>query len=215
MSCRVRTGAIAERYELIDAASGDLVRSLSLKELFDDPGGPRLSPAVCPETGNVVGMGICAPMTVHRLRQAGAVSARCCAKVGANTARDPYTQQPVAHASLRLGTQEVDCFNACGSTHLLRGIRGRDERPVPACPSCSAPLWGSGGSCPWCQSPVTEEAQQWLPHCLLTLRFNLAVARMCWTPGVPGPPDSSLEPAACPTPYPLTLAEALARLASM
>lgn len=124
-------------------------------------------------------------MTIHRLRQAGEVSAATCAKVGVTTQCDKYTLQPQEKNSLRLGAQELDCFNTNGSAYLAVDLRSRDAQPVPACPQCGSVVWNCHAArCRVCDGNLQLHIEEKvLPHCLLTLRSNLAVCRIAWSPG--------------------------------
>lgn len=215
MGCRVVTGPKADLYDFLDASTGKLVQSVTLGQMFEDGRVPSSSSVVSPISGEIIGHGICAPMTVHRLRQGGEVSAQNCVKIGLTSKKDSYTFQPVTHESLRLGTQEADCFNACGSTYLLRQFRSADERSVPVCASCGNYLWRSRTNrCSTCMRTIENEESRKIPHCLLTLRFNLAVGRIRWNPGVSTsrPPPENEEEEAEAGIYPVTYDQALLRL---
>lgn len=214
LGCRVRTGTKAETYDFLDASTGKLVQSLTLDQMFADGRVPSSSPVVCPISGKIIGEGICAPMTVHRLRQSGEVSAQNCMKIGLSTARDLMTLQPVKETSLRLGVQESDCINACGSTQLLREFRSSDNRPVPTCKACGALLWVRESRCHSCMTMIATEGICKIPHCLLTLRFNLAMGRIHWSPSPPSTRSMLQDDDAQTTAsvHPVTLEQALLRL---
>ena len=61
---------------------------------------------------------------------------------------------------------------------------------------------------------VETDAARKIPHCLLTLRFNLAVGRIHWIPGMSGEIRKSEEEDTAAA-YPVTLEQALMRLESL
>ena len=175
----------ATSYALYDPSTNVATSTVTLKEIMEEHAAHiGHEPIVCGRDGVELGVGMCGPMVVHRLRQAGEVSAHDCTKLGTAKSHDAYTHQARQKHSLRIGSQESDCFNACGAAHLLQSLKAADTRHVECCGSCGALAQPQHKECMVCGSTTEphKRLRSHLSHPLLTLRHNLALGRVSWTP---------------------------------